>query len=234
MDELGRHDLSSMDNSISAGIAQSGLLQNSSNPVNIPSSPMANSISGLLQRTTAPVNIPSNSLGNFSPTSHTSLFPGTDPFSHMNNSAPKINNSFGPSDGLFYQSHIISPGIGDSMSNSDINRLSEINHQLRDELTNTSVGNSLFENSLQNKSSFSMSPCHQISINNSFNEIGRLRDELASKNAQINTWEDQIIRATKACEAWKSELEENTRKVGFLMVFLVLNFLNLIIFSSFS
>lgn len=229
MDELGRHDLSSMDNSISAGIAQSGLLQNSTNPVNIPSSPMANSISGLLQRTTAPVNIPSNSLGNFSPTSHTSLFPGTDPFSHMNNSAPKINNSFGPSDGLFYQSHIISPGIGDSMSNSDINsRISEINHQLRDELTNTSVGNSLFENSLQNKSSFSMSPCHQISINNSFNEIGRLREELASKNAQINTWEDQIIRATKACEAWKSELEENTRKVCLLL----LSFLVSVIFKT--
>lgn len=63
-----------------------------------------------------------------------------------------------------------------------------------------------------------MSPCHQISINNSFNEIGRLRDELASKNAQINTWEDQIIRATKACEAWKSELEENTRKVCLLFL----------------
>lgn len=93
-------------------------------------------------------------------------------------------------------------------------------------MTNTSVGNSLFENSLQNKSSFSMSPCHQISINNSFNEIGRLREELASKNAQINTWEDQIIRATKACEAWKSELEENTRKVCLSFLFSFLSFFN--------
>lgn len=44
-DDLARRDLSHLENSISAGFASTGLLQNSSQPVNIPNS-MSNSISG--------------------------------------------------------------------------------------------------------------------------------------------------------------------------------------------
>lgn len=121
----------------------------------------------------------------------------------MSGSAPKINNSFGQSENLFFQTHLISPGLGDSLSISpDIN-------QLRDELTNNSCSNNIFENNIQQQNkAFSMSPCI-----NSFNEIGRLRDELANKNAQILNWEEQILQATKACEAWKLEVEESNRKV---------------------
>lgn len=79
---------------------------------------MSNSISGLLQGTSAPVNIPTSSLGNFSPTNHTSLFPVSDAFSHMSGSTPKLNNSYNPSDSLFFQSHMISPGIGEKLSMS--------------------------------------------------------------------------------------------------------------------
>lgn len=68
---------------------------------------------GLLQGSTAPVNIPGSSLGNFSPTNHSSLFNVSDPFnhSHISGSAPKINNSFGHSESLFlsHSSHLISP-----------------------------------------------------------------------------------------------------------------------------
>lgn len=117
LEELTRRDqFSSLENSISAGIAQSGLLQNSTAPVNIPGSPMSNSITGLLQGASAPVNIPTSSLGNFSPTNHSTLFPVSDAFSHISGSAPKLNSSFGPSDGLFFQSHMISPGLGDALS----------------------------------------------------------------------------------------------------------------------
>lgn len=73
---------------------------------------------GLLQGTSAPVNIPGSSLNNFSPTNHTNMFNVTDPFSHLSGSAPKINNSFGHNDSLFFQSHLISPGLGDSLSMS--------------------------------------------------------------------------------------------------------------------
>lgn len=38
------------DNSISSGLAQSGLLQRSSAPINIPSSPITNSISGNIKK----------------------------------------------------------------------------------------------------------------------------------------------------------------------------------------
>lgn len=44
-DDLARRDLSHLENSISAGFASTGLLQNSSQPVNIPNS-ISNSISG--------------------------------------------------------------------------------------------------------------------------------------------------------------------------------------------
>lgn len=206
LDELNRRDQYSLDNSISAGIAQSGLLQNSSAPVNIPGSPISNSISGLLQGTSAPVNIPTSSLGNFSPTNHSSLFPVSDAF--MSGSAPKLNNSFGPSDSLFFQPHIISPGLGDSLSISPDLRFDKLNDlNLRDDpLSNSTVGNNLFKSSMQSNKTFS--PC----INNSYSEYNRLREEIANKNAQMLNWEDQIMQATKACEAWKLEMEESNRK----------------------
>lgn len=45
LDDVPRRDYSHLENSISAGLASSGLLQNSSQPVNIPSSQLSNSIS---------------------------------------------------------------------------------------------------------------------------------------------------------------------------------------------
>jgi hypothetical protein len=115
-----------IDNSISAGISSS-ILHPTSAPVNIPNSPLTNSLgelrnpsslsgsstkllSGLLH-STKPVNIPSN---NFSPSSHPNLFMQGENFMPMSGSAgsaPKINNnSFSHNDGLFMQhsSHLVS------------------------------------------------------------------------------------------------------------------------------
>ena len=115
-----------IDNPISAGISSS-ILHPTSAPVNIPNSPMTNSLGNIsrslddflmfngffpgLLHSTKPVNIPSN---NFSPSSHPNLFMQGDNFMPMSGSAgsaPKINNnSFNHNDGLFMQhsSHLVS------------------------------------------------------------------------------------------------------------------------------
>lgn len=49
--------------------------------------------------------------------------------------------------------------------------------------------------------------------NPSLNEINRLRDEIVSQNAKQMQWEDRIMQASKACQAWKSEADESNRKV---------------------
>lgn len=79
---------------------------------------------------------------------------------------------------------------------------------LRDDLSNNTVGSNLFKSSLQSNKNFS--PC----INNSFSELARLREENANKSAQILSWEERMIQATKACEAWKVESDESNRKVS--------------------
>lgn len=52
-------------------------------------------------------------------------------------------------------------------------------------------------------------------LNNSSLSDRRLRDEYVNQTTKhhSNAWEDQILQATKACEAWKSEADESNRKV---------------------
>lgn len=52
-------------------------------------------------------------------------------------------------------------------------------------------------------------------LNNSSLSDIRLRDEYVNQTTKhhSNAWEDQILQATKACEAWKSEADESNRKV---------------------
>lgn len=43
----------------------------------------------------------------------------------------------------------------------------------------------------------------------------RLRDELTlGQTALKMNWDDRILQASKACEAWRSEADESNRKVG--------------------
>ncbi|XP_058813400.1 putative E3 ubiquitin-protein ligase UNKL isoform X5 [Topomyia yanbarensis] len=245
--DLTRRDtIHGLDNSISAGIASSGLLASSSAPVNIPGSPMGNSISGLLQGTSAPVNIPGSSLSNnFSPSSHSNLFGlndamfGNSATHHIgSSSAPKLATSFGHSgnDSLFFQSHIISPvltgGDGGLSASPELSRISELN-SLNNELSNNNT-NLLFDNHMQQAAAAVQQHQQQqhhaaaavmaaASKNSSSNhpysmsplvasDMGRLRDELANKNAQMINWEEQVMQATNACEAWKAQMEESNRK----------------------
>ncbi|XP_065089107.1 putative E3 ubiquitin-protein ligase UNKL isoform X3 [Ochlerotatus camptorhynchus] len=250
-DMTRRDTIHGLDNSISAGIASSGLLASSSAPVNIPGSPMGNSISGLLQGTSAPVNIPGSSMSNnFSPSSHSNLFGmndnmfGNSTTHHIgSSSAPKLATSFGHSgtDSLFFQSHIISPvltgGDGGLSASPELSRISELN-SLNNELSNNNT-NLLFDNHMQqavaqqqqqqqqqvqhqqqaaavaaiaaaaakgsNSNPYSMSPLVASGME-------RLRDELANKNAQMINWEEQVMQASNACEAWKAQMEESNRK----------------------
>ncbi|CAH1794687.1 unnamed protein product, partial [Owenia fusiformis] len=49
--------------------------------------------------------------------------------------------------------------------------------------------------------------------NNTNSEIMRLREELIANKAKLASWEEGIAQARSACEAWKKEAEEATRKV---------------------
>lgn len=217
--------LSHMENSISAGLMQQQQHQQGPHtaPVNIPGSPMNSAMAGLFQGTSAPVNIPGSSLGNFSPTTN-HLFGGVgDPFGphshaaaaaaqqqaqqhahHMSGSAPKMGNgpatsSFGPGDSLFFQSQLISPNLGDTLSSISPDMRMPTDHlsSIRDEL-HSNGGGSLFDNGL----AFSKSPC--------LSEVERLKEELMNKNAQLMQMEEQ---RNKVYEKWKLDFEDNSRKV---------------------
>ena len=95
-------------------------------------------------------------------------------------------------------------------------RIPELNQMNSNDMGNNTNSNSLFENHLQNKHSFSMSPL----VTNNFSEINRLRDELANKNAQMHNWEDQVMQANKAYELFKMENDEHNRKVRRSKVFM--------------
>lgn len=141
-----------MENSLSAGISSS-ILHPQSAPVNIPNSPLTNSLgelrnslklyqnqqlnetsvrSGLLH-STKPVNIPSN---NYSPSSHQNLFMhGENILSGSAGSAPKINNnSFSHGEGLFMQhsSHLVSSlNEGFGSISPDLRSVYDLNARIR-------------------------------------------------------------------------------------------------------
>ncbi|CAO1425624.1 unnamed protein product [Diamesa serratosioi] len=196
-----------LDNSISAGILSSSL-HNSTAPVNIPGSPLTNSLTGMLKGSN-PVNIPGggSSTNNFSP-SNPNLFnmgPGGDSFMPMSGagSAPKINsNSFGHNDNLFLQhQHLISPS---GLSISPDLRINELNNDQQHNNNNNSNSNNLFNND-HNKHSFPLSPM----MGNNYTEISRLREELAGKQAFAH-FDDH---RNKPYDIWKTEIDENNRKV---------------------
>lgn len=188
------------ENSLSASLANSSLLTRSSAPINIPNTTLSNSINGESESQNLyfhllictincfvtdfnssgfAVNIPSSSL-TYSPTNHANLF------NNIYGGSNKLSNSLSAatqndSNNIFYQSRIISPGFGDGLSISPSVRISELN-TIRDDINSSSVGNSLFENTLNTaKNAFSLQSLQ--SQNNS--DLGRMTNELLTKNAQI-------------------------------------------------
>lgn len=187
------------ENSLSASLANSSLLTRSSAPINIPNTTLSNSINGksnfyfnlLISNINVffsfatdfnssgfAVNIPSSSL-TYSPTNHANLF-------NVYGGSNKLSNSLSAatqndSNSLYFQSRIISPGFGDGLSISPSVRISELN-TIRDDINSSSVGNSLFENTLNTaKNAFSLQSLQ--SQNNS--DLLRMSNELLTKNTQI-------------------------------------------------
>lgn len=75
-------------------------------------------------------------------------------------------------------------------------------------------GSALHHSSAANASKqYSMSPAALLD-NSSLNEINRLRGELAYQSANKTHWEDRILMASKACEAWRTEADASNRKVS--------------------
>ncbi|XP_016975268.1 RING finger protein unkempt isoform X2 [Drosophila rhopaloa] len=180
------------ENSLSASLANTSLLTRSSAPINIPNTTLSNSINDFNSGGFT-VNIPSSSL-TYSPTNHANLF-NVDAFNYGGSN--KLSNSLSATQNessLFFPSRIISPGFGDGLSISPSVRISELN-TIRDDINSSSVGNSLFENTLNTaKNAFSLQSLQ--SQNNS--DLGRITNELLTKNAQIHKlngrYEDMVCK----------------------------------------
>ncbi|XP_039491966.1 RING finger protein unkempt isoform X1 [Drosophila santomea] len=192
------------ENSLSASLANTSLLTRSSAPINIPNTTLNNSINDFNSGGFA-VNIPSSSLP-YSPTNHANLF-NVDAFNYGGSN--KLSNSLSATQNdssLFFPSRIISPGFGDGLSISPSVRISELN-TIRDDINSSSVGNSLFENTLNTgKNAFSLQSLQ--SQNNS--DLGRITNELLTKNAQIHKLNGRY--EDMACKLKIAELHRDKAK----------------------
>ncbi|XP_062122588.1 RING finger protein unkempt isoform X2 [Drosophila sulfurigaster albostrigata] len=165
------------ENSLSASLVNNSLLTRSSAPINIPNTTLSNSINDFNSGGFA-VNIPSSSL-TYSPTNHANLFSVYGGSNKLSNSLSAATQN--DSNNIFFSSRMISPVFGDGLSISPSVRISELN-TIRDDINSSSVGNSLFENTLNTaKNAFSLQSLQ--SQNNS--DLGRMNNDLLTKTAQV-------------------------------------------------
>ncbi|XP_029175023.1 RING finger protein unkempt homolog isoform X7 [Nylanderia fulva] len=191
VDSIHTRDTNSpIGNSISAGLASSGLL-GSSAPVNIP---------GMTERSV---------LTNFSPSTSSPLqqlqtgFLTGSRFSHQDSiesTLPFMNQISDP-----FSNHI-------SQLSSSASKLSGFNSSLFD-FASQGMSPSRTQPTLPASplvNAFSISPSNTGSLS----EVQRLRDELSSSRAQLATWDERINQARAACAAWQLESEEAKRKAN--------------------
>ncbi|XP_016931574.3 RING finger protein unkempt isoform X2 [Drosophila suzukii] len=192
------------ENSLSSSLANTSLLTRSSAPINIPNTTLSNSINDFNSGGFA-VNIPSSSL-TYSPTNHANLF-NVDAFNYGGSN--KLSNSLSATQNessLFFPSRIISPGFGDGLSISPSVRISELN-TIRDDINSSSVGNNLFENTLNSgKNAFSL----QSLQSQNHSDLGRITNELLTKNAQIHKLNGRY--EDMACKLKIAELHRDKAK----------------------
>ncbi|XP_046622968.1 putative E3 ubiquitin-protein ligase UNKL isoform X4 [Neodiprion virginianus] len=198
VDSIHRDSNSPMSNSISAGLASSGLL-GSSAPVNIP---------GMTERSV---------LSNFSPSTSSPLqqlqsagFLTGSRFSHqdsMESTMPFMSQASDP-----FSNHI-------SQLSSSASKLSGFNSSLFDfanQGMSPSRAQPLPASPLVN--AFSISPSNTGTLSEppfvEFDQVQRLREELTSSRAQLATWDERINQARAACTAWQLESEEAKRKAS--------------------
>ncbi|XP_030369894.1 RING finger protein unkempt isoform X2 [Scaptodrosophila lebanonensis] len=196
------------ENSLSASLANTSLLTRSSAPINIPNTPLNNSINDF-NSSGFSVNIPSSLT--YSPTN---LF-GVSDFNYGSNSN-KLSNSLSAatqndSNNIFFPSRIISPGYGDGLSISPSVRISEMN-TIRDDINSSSVGNNIFENNLNTaKNAYSL----QSLQSQSNNDLGRLTNELLTKNAQIQKLSsrcDELVCKYKYAELHREKAQKDAQE----------------------
>ncbi|CAG5093781.1 Similar to UNK: RING finger protein unkempt homolog (Canis lupus familiaris) [Cotesia congregata] len=191
VDSIHRETSSPISNSISAGLASSGLL-GSSAPVNIP---------GMTERSV---------LSNFSPST-------SSPLQNLQSAGFLTGSRFSHQDPIESTMPFLSHSVSDPFTNhitqlsSSTSKLSGFNSSLFD-FANQGLSPSrtqpLGASPLVN--AFSISP----SNSGSMSEVQRLREELTSSRAQLATWDERINQARAACSAWQMESEEAKRKAS--------------------
>lgn len=184
-------DSPTVSNSISAGLASSGML-GSSAPVNIPGS-------ALSER---------NTLGsNFSPSTSSPLqqlqsgFLSAARFSHqdsLDSSSAFMNTShIQLSSSASKISSFTSGGLFDFTSHQNMSPSSRPSHHPSSSLVN----------------SFPLSPSLGTNLSTELH-MQRLCEELVSSRSKFASWDERINQARSACEAWQREAEESNRKAS--------------------
>ncbi|XP_026281362.1 RING finger protein unkempt isoform X2 [Frankliniella occidentalis] len=183
-------------NSISAGLASSGILSGSA-PVNIPGSTL---------------NDRANCLGNFSPSTSSPLhhlgqgFLSASRFSHQDSldSNPAFLNHHQqhPLQMSSNQSKMGSNHFPIGSGSGNVGNMGGLGY----EFNNLSPGGRPHANHIMNN--FPISPSI---ANNSFN---KLREEMTTSRSKMTNWDDGIVQARKACEAWQREAEEANTKAN--------------------
>jgi len=184
-------DSPTVSNSISAGLASSGML-GSSAPVNIPGS-------ALSERST---------LGsNFSPSTSSPLqqlqsgFLSAARFSHqdsLDSSSAFMNAShIQLSSSASKISSFTSGGLFDFTSHQNMSPSSRPSHHPSSSLVN----------------SFPLSPSLGTNLSTELH-MQRLCEELVSSRSKFASWDERINQARSACEAWQREAEESNRKAS--------------------
>lgn len=134
----------------------------------------------------------------------------------MYGASNKLSNSLSAAtqndnNSIFFPSRIISPGFGDGLSISPSVRISELN-TIRDDINSSSVGNNLFENTLNTaKNAFSLQSLQ--SQNNT--DLGRMTNELLTKNAQIQKLSgrlDELMCKLKIAELHRDKAKQDAQE----------------------
>nr|XP_053654970.1 RING finger protein unkempt homolog isoform X2 [Cherax quadricarinatus] len=179
----------SLSNSISTGLASSGLL-GSSAPVNIPGSNFQERSGGLIT--------------NPSPSSTSSP---AFPHSFLQSSLHRENSM---DQGAAAAAFLGNNGVGKITGGSGVFSSSNTSASLFDLGSNMSPHS---RNPLSNP--LSQSPLMTPFSSNSScstSEIQRLREELVTNRAKLASWEEGIAQARTACEAWRREADDANRK----------------------
>ncbi|XP_003425481.1 putative E3 ubiquitin-protein ligase UNKL isoform X1 [Nasonia vitripennis] len=202
VDSIHRDTNSPISNSISAGLASSGLLCSSA-PVNIPGMAERSVLSNFSPSTSSPLQ-PIQSASSF-------LTAGSR-FSHQDSIESSMSSFMNHVSDPFSNHNVVSQSCGST------SKLGAFNNSLFDFPSNQAMSPSsrtqpLAASPLVN--AFSISPSNNNTTGSlSELQIQRLREELTSSRAQLATWDERINQARAACTAWQLECEESKRKTA--------------------